>query len=75
MKKFLCMVKKGGEQSLFSEVIEAEYAEAALQLFFGHNRAKLRAEGAPTWFGTPLRLENDIAIFKNGSWHFSAELE
>lgn len=34
MKKFLCMVKKGGEQSLFSEVIEAEYAEAALQLFF-----------------------------------------
>ena len=73
-KSYLCTVKKAEEAELLSETIEAEHAEAALQQLLERNRAKLRAAGAPGGFGTPLRLENDLVMFENDGWHFSAKL-
>ena len=75
MKVYLCSIKKGEEPELLSETIEAEYAEAALQQLIERHRGKLRAAGAPTCFGNPLQLENDLALFANGDWRFCAKLD
>ena len=74
MKSYRCTVKKGEKAELLSETIEAEYAEAALQQLIARNREKLRTAGAPTCFGDPLQLKNDLVLFENDGWRFSAKL-
>ena len=75
MKVYLCTVKKGEKPEPLSKTIEAEYAEAALPQLIERHRGKLRAADAPTCFGKPLQLENDLRVIRKRRPAFQRQAE
>ena len=72
-KAYVCKITEE-DQILVYDVIGAEYAEAALQMAVSRHRRKLANADAAASFGHVRKIGDNVALYKNGSTVFSAEL-